>query len=39
MRFKFDFSSKGMKAIQTINITVIFDVIPLYNADNFFTTR
>ena len=36
MRLKFFLYSKGMKAIQTIKITIIFDVTPLNNADNFY---
>ena len=36
-RFTFALCCKRMKAIQTIRITVYFDVIPLNNAGNFFT--
>ena len=39
MRFKFMFCSKGIKAILTIKITILFNVIPLNNADNLFTAR
>ena len=39
MRFKFAFCSMGMETIQTIKITIIFDVILLNNADNSFTAR
>ena len=35
MRLKFVFSSKSMKKIQIINQ----DIVPLNNADEFFTTR
>ena len=36
MRFNFAFCSKRMETIQTIKTTIIFDVIPLNNANNFF---
>ena len=35
MRSRFAFCSERMKTIWTIEITIIFDVIPLNNADNF----
>ena len=39
MRLKFDFCSKGIKTIQTIEIIIIIYVVPLNNADSFFTAR
>ena len=36
MQFTFVFCSKGMKTIQTIKTTIIFDKISLKNADSFF---
>ena len=39
MGFKFVFCSKGIKAIQTIKLTIALDVIPFNNADRFFTVR
>ena len=39
MRFKFIFCSKRMKTIQTMKISLCFEVVPCDNADNFFTAR
>ena len=35
MRSKLAFCSERMKTIWTIEITIVFDVIPLNNTDNF----
>ena len=39
MRFKFIFCSKRMKTIQTMKISLCFEVVPCDNADHFFTAR
>ena len=39
MRFTFVFSCERMKPIQAIKIPVVLEVIPLNNADSFFTAR